>query len=162
MFDFNPFREYKEMMKQRRLQEADHNMGMGAGAEADYDSAKEHEKFVKEISDKLESHSTTGEYSDYIQQIGPHNLTGEHVDTILTDIEQERDSAGHNPGTPFNPVHSQLINTLKQSRGYNDEEHGRRIANMEYASEEGEPGSSASREADKRADMEIRLRKDGM
>ena len=134
MFDFNPFREYKEMMKQRRLQEADHNMGMGAGARADYDSAEEHEKFVKEISDNLLSHGTSEEHLKYLKS-NPNvhsSLEPGHIEGILGIIEDERHAAKQKPGSPFTPVHGELIGmlashpnaTLKHKNMMAEMEHG--------------------------------------
>jgi len=149
MFDNNPFREFKKMMKERNLKEEDHNMGMGTGAEADYDSAEEQKKLEKQISSRITDHqppenpedpTTTQRHLEYVNSADhiASNLGSDAVDTILDDIEQERDDSGHKPGTPFNPVHSQLIDhIMKRARGYDNIKHGRRISDMEHAPSSG-------------------------
>ena len=134
MFDYNPFRDFKEMMKKKRLSEEDHNMGFGAGAADDYDSAQEHGKFVKEISDTLYGHGSTGEHLQYIQA-NPNvhsSLTSDHLHDILDHIGEERDNAKENPGTPFNPIHRQLIDVVLKHPNAN-EKHSKKVADMEYS-----------------------------
>ena len=133
MFDNNPFREFKEMMKKKRLQEEDHNAGFGAGAAADYDSADEHGKFVEEISDTLYDHGSTGEHLQYIQSTpGVHSsLTSNHLHDILDHIGDERDNANEKPGTPFNPTHSQLIDVVLKHPNV-EANHRNKVAKMEH------------------------------
>jgi hypothetical protein len=138
MFDNNPFREFKKMMKERNLKEEDHNMGMGTGAAADYDSKKEQEELEDEITSRIEGHppaekegdpSATQRNLEYITS-EPHilkNLPKEAVDIILTNIEQEQDTAGHTHETPLDPTHNELIGHVMKSPGYDQRRHGSQI-----------------------------------
>lgn len=138
MFDNNPFREFKKMMKERNLKEEDHNMGRGTGAAEDYNSKKEQEELENEITSRIDGHqpaekkgdpSATQRHLEYINS-EPHilkNLPGKAVDLILNDIEGERDTAGHTPETPLDPTHNELIGHVMNSPGYDEKTHGSQI-----------------------------------
>lgn len=140
MFDNNPFRAYKQMMKEQHRSDPDEGF---PGRESDYDAAKEHEQFREEITARLNSHADSSALLAGLQSPELAKHVGDdphHLHHVLDFVEEERSNADHNPGTPFSTTHGGLIDIVQSSPAYNAE-HSKRIGNMEYA-ESNEPPPS--------------------
>lgn len=124
MFDYNPFREFKQMMKEQLSPHIpDPDEGFDAGAEG-------------EITARINSHADSSELlaglksdSKFAQDVGNHHG---HLHHILRMIGDERNEQGHGPGTRFSPHHDELIKFVTQAPAYHPVEHGNIIHNMEH------------------------------
>lgn len=117
MFDYNPFREFKQMM---------------AESNRDRDAAKK----IKKIRDRIDSHADSSELlaglksdSKFAKDVGNHS---DHLHGILGKIVDERGEKGHGPGTRFSPDHDELIKFVMQAPAYHPIEHGNIIHDMEH------------------------------
>lgn len=86
MFDNNPFREYKNMIKKKRLSEEDHNMGFGPGAADNYDAEKEHGEHLESIGSELKRAVDKEGHNRVHELFRKHynDLTPEHLDMITS------------------------------------------------------------------------------
>ena len=87
MFDNNPFREYKSMIRLRKLQEERPNsQDAFAGREADYDAETEHGHYLNQITNELSSAVQKGNHRNVYQLFKKYHkdLTPDHLDMITS------------------------------------------------------------------------------
>lgn len=89
MFDNNPFREFKKIMKERNLKEEGERLNPQdgfTGEEGNNDAKTEHGHYLNQITNELSSAIQTGDHNNVHRLFKKHHkdLTPDHLDMITS------------------------------------------------------------------------------
>lgn len=107
MFDNNPFREYKNMIRLRKLQEERPNpQDAFGGREADYNAETEHGHYLNQITDELGSAVRKGNHSSVYKLFKKYHkdLTPNHLD-MITSMHSLPGNSGYHDLVKEVPLH---------------------------------------------------------
>jgi len=144
MFDENPFRDYKNWLRQRKLQETSQGEIESLIPNSPDDPPKAKNTFFRggqhpeEIEDVIHSTLSSEGHLKHISEPGIHNnLTSKSLGMLLDQVEEERHDAKIPHGEPFSETHGKIVDLVRSHPNATDEHH-RQIGKMEEKPDQGD------------------------